>query len=135
MGGPVLYPHYVLHLPSISAFYGSRPKFGNPIFSFNETENYRLPFVSSIRANRDRSEKPPKNSSSKGEKGGNDNGKSSASSSKEEILALFKRIQSSISKGDTINSKKRSLTENEGKKPSAESLLEVLRQSRTRGKG
>lgn len=51
-----------------------------------------------------------------------------SSPNKEEILALFKRIQSSISKGEKRNSK---VAED---KPSAESILEVLHQSRTRGK-
>ncbi|KAL0352955.1 UNVERIFIED_CONTAM: Receptor-like protein 51 [Sesamum angustifolium] len=49
-----------------------------------------------------------------------------SSPNKEEILALFKRIQSSISKGEKRNSK---VAEDN---PSAESILEVLHQSRTR---
>ncbi|GFP89619.1 hypothetical protein PHJA_001105600, partial [Phtheirospermum japonicum] len=59
------------------------------------------------------------------------------SSNKEEILALFKRIQSSISKGDTSNSKKRisKVAEDNNNNNNSESILEVLHQSRTRGKG
>ncbi|KAL7089173.1 hypothetical protein ACP275_13G172200 [Erythranthe tilingii] len=62
---------------------------------------------------------------------------SSLSPNKQEILALFKRIQSSISKGDNVNSKKRvsKSAEDSSKPSSAESILEVLHQSRTQGKG
>lgn len=68
-------------------------------------------------------------------------GKSSSSSpNKEEILALFKRIQSSISKGETLNPKKRTSKAGEDNKPSssspsAETILEVLQQSRTQRRG
>lgn len=52
-------------------------------------------------------------------------------SNKEEILALFKRIQSSISKGETIKSRNRNSKQAED--VSAESLLEVLHQSTRKG--
>lgn len=70
-----------------------------------------------------------------------DDAKSSLSPNKEEILALFKRIQSSISKGDTtVNQPKRRSSKNAddnkpSSSPSAESILEVLHQSRTQRKG
>lgn len=56
------------------------------------------------------------------------------SSNQEEIISLFRRIQSSISKGESISSKKRNSKSSE-EKPSAESVLEVLRQSRKQVKG
>lgn len=101
------------------------------------------PVVSSIRAdgNRERPKKNPSPGRAPKADGPEDNpqsfdGRSSLSSNKEEILALFKRIQSSISKGETMNSKKRNSKAAEDKpSPSAESILEVLHQSRTRGKG
>ncbi|CAK9148113.1 unnamed protein product [Ilex paraguariensis] len=79
---------------------------------------------------------PRKNSTTGGTP--NDNGneipqsfddKLSSSSSQEEIIALFRRIKSSISKGDSRSSKKRSSKSSEDKH-SAESVLDVLRQSR-----
>lgn len=101
------------------------------------------PLVWSISAdgNRERPKKKP--SQGREVPGAEDNpqsfdGRSSLTSNKEEILALFKRIQSSISKGETLNPKKRSPKAAEDKpspSPSAESILEVLHQSRTRGKG
>lgn len=51
-------------------------------------------------------------------------GKESNPSDQEEIIALFRRIQSSISKGESASSKARR------SKASAESLLDVLVQSR-----
>ncbi|KAK6123976.1 hypothetical protein DH2020_042321 [Rehmannia glutinosa] len=119
MEGSLLYPHSVLRLPSLS-----RPNLRKPFFSLKETAD--RPFVSSIRANGNRV-RPPKAE-------GTDDGKSSLSPNKEEILALFKRIQSSISKGENTNSKKRNSKVAEDK-TSAESILEILHQSRTRGKG
>ncbi|XP_042004970.1 SAP-like protein BP-73 isoform X2 [Salvia splendens] len=61
---------------------------------------------------------------------------SSLSPNKEEILALFKRIQSSISKGESVNPKKRTPKTAEDRlspspSTSAESILDVLHQSRT----
>lgn len=56
-------------------------------------------------------------------------GKSSDSSNQEEIIALFRRIQSSISKGGHGKIKKRNSNSSE-EKQSADSVLEVLRQSK-----
>lgn len=60
--------------------------------------------------------------------------KSSNSLNQEEIISLFKRIQSSISKGDSTSSKKRSSKSSE-EKPAIDSVLEILRHSKTQPKG
>ncbi|KAL0398445.1 UNVERIFIED_CONTAM: hypothetical protein Sradi_2187800 [Sesamum radiatum] len=128
-GGSVLYPHSLLHLPSFSA--STRPKFGVPIFPVKEIANRFS--VLSIRAdgNRERSQKnssPGRAPKADAREDDPESFDGRSSPNKEEILALFKRIQSSISKGEKRNSK---VAED---KPSAESILEVLHQSRTRGK-
>lgn len=57
-----------------------------------------------------------------------DDSTSSGSSNQDDIIALFRRIQSSISKGESVNNNKSSkLLEG---RSSVESVLEVLRQSR-----
>ncbi|KAL0363484.1 UNVERIFIED_CONTAM: hypothetical protein Scaly_1303600 [Sesamum calycinum] len=105
-GGSVLYPHSVLHLPSFSA--ATRPKFGVPIFSVKEIANrFSVP---GIRAdgNRERSQKNFSPGRAPKADAQEDNPQSldgRSSPNKEEILALFKRIQSSISKGEKRNSK------------------------------
>ncbi|KAJ7947143.1 Rho termination factor, putative isoform 1 [Quillaja saponaria] len=55
-------------------------------------------------------------------------GKKFNSSDQEDIIALFRRIQSSISKGDSESSNKRS-SNLQKEKPSSESILDVLRES------
>ncbi|KAH0701092.1 hypothetical protein KY284_015307 [Solanum tuberosum] len=60
--------------------------------------------------------------------------KSPNSLNQEEIISLFKRIQSSISKGDSTSSKKRS-TKSSEEKPAIDSVLEILRHSKTEPKG
>ncbi|CAN4105633.1 unnamed protein product [Withania somnifera] len=60
--------------------------------------------------------------------------KSSNSLNQEEIISLFKRIQSTISEGDSTSSKKRS-TKSSEEKPAINSVLEILRHSKTRPKG
>ncbi|EYU28105.1 hypothetical protein ABFS82_13G094600 [Erythranthe guttata] len=129
MGGSLLYPHSLLHLPSSSA--PTRPNSATPFFSFKVIAD--RPFLSSIKAvdgNREFSK-------AEGLDGNNPQSSSSLSPNKQEILALFKRIQSSISKGENVNSKKRvsKSAEDSNKPSSAESILEVLHQSRTQGKG
>ena len=61
-------------------------------------------------------------------------GKLSESSNQDEIIALFRRIQSSISKGESLGTKKR-ISDSSVDKTSAESVLEILRQSRKQVKG
>ncbi|KAL2475163.1 Rho termination factor [Abeliophyllum distichum] len=135
MGGSVCY----FHLPSFSAFSGL--KFRNPIFSFNVVADRDSVFisrrehlnfaVSSTRADGNPVPgRPPKGGWKKNPQSSETEKKQS---NKEEILALFKRIQSSISKGEAINSRKRNSKPAEDVS-SAESLLEVLRQSTRKGK-
>ncbi|KAL7129844.1 hypothetical protein ABFS83_13G094800 [Erythranthe nasuta] len=129
MGGSLLYPHSLLHLPSSSA--PTRPNSATPPFlSFKVIAD--RPFLSSIKAvdgNREFSKAEGLD--------GNNPQSPSLSPNKQEILALFKRIQSSISKGENVNPKKRvsKSAEDSNKPSSAESILEVLHQSRTQGKG
>ncbi|XP_022898717.1 SAP-like protein BP-73 [Olea europaea var. sylvestris] len=130
-GGAVCYNHF-------SAFSGL--KFRNPIFSFNELADRDSVFisrrellnlaVSSTRADGN----PVPGRAPKGEwkKNSESMETEKKTSNKEEILALFKRIQSSISKGETIKSRNRNSKQAED--VSAESLLEVLHQSTRKGK-
>ncbi|XP_057764229.1 SAP-like protein BP-73 [Salvia miltiorrhiza] len=135
MGACLLYPHSVLQFPSVSAF-------RKPYFPIREISDRSL--VLSVRADdgkKGRHKKNPYSGRAPKTEGADDTaqsfeGKSSLSPNKEEILALFKRIQSSISKGETVNPKKRtSKTVEDKPSPSAESILEVLHQSRTQRKG
>ncbi|KAL3520059.1 hypothetical protein ACH5RR_018208 [Cinchona calisaya] len=64
---------------------------------------------------------------------GNELKENQSSKNPEEIISLFRRIQSSISKGPVSSKEKSSKTSEDG--PSVESVLEVLRQSRTKVKG
>lgn len=59
-------------------------------------------------------------------------GKKANSSNQEEIIALFRRIQSSISKEKSVNEKKKNADASE-KKSSTESILNVLRRSGKQG--
>lgn len=70
----------------------------------------------------------------KGSKSDDFDAKSSLSPNKEEILALFKRIQSSISSA-TPNKRTSKNGEDYKPSPSAESILEILHQSKPQRKG
>ncbi|KAH6773602.1 hypothetical protein C2S52_003501 [Perilla frutescens var. hirtella] len=131
MGGLLLYPHSLLQFPSFSAF--NPPRVG----LFNLAEIADRSFVLSVKANGGRHKKNhPSDDNARSL-----DAKSSLSPNKEEILALFKRIQSSISKGgETVTSKKRTSRaaaedHKPSSSPSAESILQVLHQSRTQRKG
>ncbi|CAA0817797.1 Rho termination factor [Striga hermonthica] len=144
MGGSVLYPNPPLNFPSVF----SRPHLRKPIFSPKEIQ-IRLPSVRAVNGN---SEKPRQTNTSNGSarKVEDNNVKSqsfddgtlssSLSPNKEQILTLFEHIQSSIAKGETQKSKsrkkksKRTAYSNDNNMMSAESILEVLFQSRTQEK-
>ncbi|KAL1555968.1 SAP-like protein BP-73 isoform X1 [Salvia divinorum] len=137
MGGCLLNPHSVLQSPSLSAFAPLR--FRQSYFSIKEISDRSL--VLSIRADDGKkgrhNKKNPYSGKAPKTEGADDGAQSSSlSPNKEEILALFKRIQSSISKGETLNPKKRTPKTTEDKlspspSTSAESILDVLHQSRT----
>lgn len=56
------------------------------------------------------------------------------SADQEEIISLFRRIQTSIAKGESEDSKKR-CSDSPGVKPAAESVLEIIRNSRKQSRG
>ncbi|KAG6405105.1 hypothetical protein SASPL_132687 [Salvia splendens] len=134
MGGCLL---NLLQSPSLSAFAPLR--FRQPYFSIKEISDRSL--VLSIRADDGKkgrhNKKNPYSGRAPKTEGADDGAQSSSlSPNKEEILALFKRIQSSISKGETVNPKKRTPKPAEDRlspspSTSAESILDVLHQSRT----
>ncbi|PKI56484.1 hypothetical protein CRG98_023122 [Punica granatum] len=64
-------------------------------------------------------------------------GKRDDAADQEEIISLFRRIQSSIAKGESEDPKKKRSSSSRGDKPAAESVLEIIRSSRkqTRDKG
>ncbi|XP_051126212.1 SAP-like protein BP-73 [Andrographis paniculata] len=136
-GGSVLCPRSVLHfhLPS------SRLKFGNPKPFFPPKEIADWPSFASIRAegngkwrkNNPSARAPEAEELEEGPP--LDDRRSSLSPNKEKIIALFKRIQASISKDDTLYSKNQGLKKFDDEKSSAEAILGVLHQSRTQGKG
>lgn len=140
-----------LRLPAFSV--SGKPKLAKPFFSLKEIadgpslfasqKNYTRLTVLSIRADGNRRGRHPQEHIATGrtEKTHAENkisqssdGKTSNSKNQEEIIALFRRIQSSISKGDSISPKMRSSNSSQDN-TSAESVLEVLRQSRKQVKG
>lgn len=149
MDAVAFYP--VFHLPAFSV--SGKPKLAKPFFSLKEIadgpslfasrKNYTRLTVLSIRADGNRRGRHPQEHIAIGrtEKTHDENkmsqssdGKTSNSKNQEEIIALFRRIQSSISKGDSISPKMRSSNSSQDN-TSAESVLEVLRQSRKQVKG
>ncbi|KAM3362037.1 rho-N domain-containing protein 1, chloroplastic [Capsicum galapagoense] len=135
------------HLPSFSAL--CKPKLTISIpkeiaYGLSVSTNRRdchCSALSTIRADGTRRRRSSKDSTTgKKSKGAELNiqsspdSKSSKSLNQEEIISLFKRIQSSISKGDSTSSKKRSTTSSE-EKPAIDSVLEILRHSKTQPKG
>ncbi|CAL5345177.1 unnamed protein product [Camellia sinensis] len=150
MDAVAFYPGF--HLPAFSV--SGKPKLAKPFFSlkglfnlaeiadgpslFASRKNYTRLTVLSIRADGNRRGRHPQEHIATGrtEKTHDENkisqssdGKTSNSKNQEEIIALFRRIQSSISKGDSISPKMRSSNASQDN-TSAESVLEVLRQSR-----
>lgn len=128
MESVIAYPHSVPSLHPICAF--AKSKLGRLTFSVKEIavgSTLQFP-ISNIRADGNRRVRSAQRNPDSGRSiNGDDNNKTSEDKTynKEEILALFRRIQSSISgesKGRTNNT-------------SAESVLEVLRQSRKQVKG
>lgn len=99
--------------------------------------------VSSIRSDGDgnRRRRPPRISSAsrraseedENETAQSSNGKKSNSSNQEEIIALFRRIQSAISKDESVNAKRNTNLSDDTNSP--ESIPEVLRKSRKQVKG
>ncbi|XVF27468.1 hypothetical protein REPUB_Repub14bG0110100 [Reevesia pubescens] len=91
--------------------------------------------VSSITSDGNRGGSRPRKSSASGRKKEDENNKSSDgikapnSSSQEEIITLFRRIQSSVSKGDRGGAKTKSFSSSKDKSRD-DSVLDVLRESR-----
>ncbi|CDO96839.1 unnamed protein product [Coffea canephora] len=99
---------------------------------FASSRDIYYPVVSSKQADGDRKGVSPQSPGLGRIPMGNENKENQSSRNREEIISLFRRIQSSISKR-SANSKKRSSQPSEDGS-SADSVLEVLRQSRTKGK-
>jgi hypothetical protein len=106
---------------------------------FDSQKGFPRLTVLSIRSDGHRRHGPPRKSSDSRRRKEDENetpqssdGKKSKSSNQEEIIALFRRIQSSISKGESTKKRNSNLSED---KPSSESILDVLRKSRKQVKG
>ncbi|KAK4589602.1 hypothetical protein RGQ29_020252 [Quercus rubra] len=107
---------------------------------FNSPKDFHQLTVSSIRSDENGRRRPPWRSSAsrrtpedENETPQSSNGEKSNSSNQEEIIAMFRRIQSAISKDESVKTKRNSnLSED---KTSPESVLEVLRKSRKQMKG
>ncbi|XAR66588.1 hypothetical protein NMG60_11012870 [Bertholletia excelsa] len=150
MGAIAFQPGFLA--PSFSA--ASKSNLGKPFFclklkeiadrpsTFPCQKHFTQLTVSSIRANGNRRGRPPLKDISSGQtskrienKGPqSSDGKSTKSPNQEEIIALFRRIKSSISKRDSANPKTRSSKSSQDS-TSAESVTEVLRLSRKQIKG
>ncbi|XP_059438658.1 SAP-like protein BP-73 isoform X2 [Corylus avellana] len=141
--------HSALQFPSFLSFSG-QPSLGGKPISLKEIADGPLLFdsqkvfprltVLSIRSDGHKRHGPPRRSSDSRRRKEDENetpqssdGKKSKSSNQEEIIALFRRIQSSISKGESLSTKKRNSNLSEDK-PSPESILDVLRKSRKQAK-
>ncbi|MBA0811029.1 hypothetical protein Gohar_002967 [Gossypium harknessii] len=138
----------ILSFQSLSRFAPSFPfnkqlKLRKPVLSLTEIADKSVPFsslnptLSSITSDGNTKGSGPKKSSNNvpGSKEIDENEKSSSgikahkSSSKEEMIALFRRIQSSISKGKPGRAKSESFRSSEDKS-TAESAMDVIRESR-----
>ncbi|KAM4100948.1 hypothetical protein ACJW30_05G106800 [Castanea mollissima] len=125
-------------------------RLGKPIFSLKETadrpslfdppKDFHQLTVSSIRSDENGRRRPPWRSSAsrrtsedENETPQSSNGEKSNSSNPEEIIAMFRRIQSAISKDESVKTKRNSNLSKD--KTSPESVLEVLRKSRKQVKG
>ncbi|XP_057949822.1 uncharacterized protein LOC131144898 [Malania oleifera] len=149
----LIFSHSTFRLPTLGfAVRKPSPKLGKSIFSIKETadgflccasQGNILPLtVSAVKSDGNRGLRPLKKNTASGRisrgKGTKtpqpSNNKLSESSNQEEIIALFRRIQSSISKEKSPSAKK-GISKSSVGKASAESVLEVLRQSRKQVKG
>ncbi|XP_027160265.1 uncharacterized protein LOC113761511 [Coffea eugenioides] len=128
----------IFHLSSFSALSKSEffplkvKEFTDGPLLFASNRDIYYPVVSSKQADGDRKGVSPHSPGLGRIPKGDENKENQSSRNREEIISLFRRIQSSISKG-SANSKKRSSQPSEDGS-SADSVLEVLRQSRTKGK-
>ncbi|XP_031253657.1 uncharacterized protein LOC116111637 isoform X2 [Pistacia vera] len=118
MGAVAFYPQSLLS-------FSKQLKLGRPVFSPREIADCTSPFgfqknphkltIVSIRSDENRRDRPPQKGSAAGRKKKGDgnkrpqlsDGQASSSSNQEEIIALFKQIQSSVSKGESVSMKKR----------------------------
>ncbi|XP_075664589.1 uncharacterized protein LOC142634180 isoform X2 [Castanea sativa] len=120
-------------------------RLGKPIFSLKETadrpslfdppKDFHQLTVSSIRSDENGRRRPPWRSSAsrrtsedENETPQSSNGEKSNSSNPEEIIAMFRRIQSAISKDESVKTKRNSNLSKD--KTSPESVLEALHKSR-----
>ncbi|KAL0011368.1 hypothetical protein SO802_006476 [Lithocarpus litseifolius] len=146
----VVHSHSTLvQFPFFLSFSG-QSRLGKPICSLKETadgpslfdsqNDFRRLTVSSMRYDENRRRSSPwrisasrRTSEDENETPQSSNGEKSNSSNQEEIIAMFRRIRSAISKDDSVKTKRNSnLSED---KTSPESVLEVLRKSRKQVKG
>ncbi|XP_077227742.1 rho termination factor isoform X2 [Tasmannia lanceolata] len=146
----LLFPNCGLRLPTSSAF---KTLLGKSIFAnqhgtllFQLRRDLNQSFVSSIRCEENRRRRFPRRNTASGRasKGEEEKahklsvGESSNSSNQEEIIALFRRIETSITKEGSagLDAKKRR-SNNAKEKQSVEAVLEVVRQqpSRKQGRG
>ncbi|CAK7350393.1 unnamed protein product [Dovyalis caffra] len=141
----VFYPQNTFfNKPSCASFSKQQPKLGNPSYSLKDgslafaSQNGVLQLsVSSIKSDGSSRGRPPRKSSAPGRTEKEDENLKSLSSDRkiplssnqEEIMALFRRIQSSISKGESTATKKNNAGRSKEKSP-PDSILEALRYSR-----
>ncbi|KAJ4703684.1 Rho termination factor, putative isoform 1 [Melia azedarach] len=145
MGAIAFYPQSLLS-------FNKQLKLGKPIFSPREIADGTIVFaiqknshnftILSINSDGRRKSRLPHKGYAVGQMNNGDgnelpkssDGKVSSSSDKEEIIALFERIKSSISKGEKVRAKKRNPSSSE-EKPNFGSMVDVLHQPGKEVKG
>ncbi|KAJ6333381.1 hypothetical protein OIU77_009283 [Salix suchowensis] len=144
----VFYPQNTFFNKPSCVSFSKQLKLWHPFYSLIDgslafaSHNGVLQFrVSSTKSDGSSRGRPPRKSSASGrtEKEDEDSKSQSSvrkqlmSSNQEEIMALFRRIQSSISEGESTDTKKKKASRSE--KSPTNSILEVLRHSRKHSKG
>ncbi|KAJ6724874.1 RHO TERMINATION FACTOR [Salix viminalis] len=144
----VFYPQNTFFNKPSCVSFSKQLKLWHPFYSLIDgslafaSHNGVLQFsVSSIKSDGSSRGRPPRKGSASGrtEKEDEDSKSQSSvrkqlmSSNQEEIMALFRRIQSSISEGESTDTKKKKASRSE--KSPTNSILEVLRHSRKHAKG
>ncbi|KAB2637263.1 SAP-like protein BP-73 [Pyrus ussuriensis x Pyrus communis] len=131
MGASGLQYDSVLRFPTFFSF-SKQPKLGNPIFSLKdvsslfERKELHLTVTCSIGSQGNGRDQPPRRRSERANKDGSKKrGSRKSNANQEEIISLFRRIQTSISKEGSVDDEKISADDYEDR-PHSDSILRAL---------